>query len=129
MGRLSRVWLALPIVGLWLLVPGIPSDVRKFGVNLALVAIPAGAGAACLSTAVRRRRAASSQLSFWLLGAACLSWAIGNAVWTILVAIDASIDFVPSPADPFYFALIPLIAAALLALPHRSRSVSARLRR
>src|SRR4051794_13062671 len=109
MGRLSRVWLALPVVGLWLLVPGIPSDVRKFGVNLALVAIPAGAGAACISTAVRRRRAASSQLSFWLLGAACLSWAIGNAVWTAIDALAGPIGFVPSLADPFYLALIPLV--------------------
>src|SRR4051812_38977728 len=129
MGRLSRVWFVLPVVGLWLLFPGLSHHVRTLGINLALIVVPAGAGIACVHTALRRRRASSSQLSFWFLGAACLSWAVGNAAWTALDAVAGPIDFVPSPADPFYLALIPLTAAALLALPHRARGVSARLRR
>ncbi len=129
MGRLSRVWLVLPIATVWLLVPGPSDGLRTFGINLVLIAVPAAAGFACVSTALRRRRSGGSQLSFWLLGAGCLSWSLGNAVWTVLVALGATTAYVPSPADPFYYALIPCTAAALIALPHRARSMSARLRR
>jgi diguanylate cyclase (GGDEF)-like protein len=129
MRRLSPAWLVLGVYAAWLLLPGLPDDVRTLGSNIALTAIPGWAAAACLGAAWRRRTAGGSKLSFALLGAGCLAWALGNGLWTVLVLTVGPTSFVPSPADPLYLLLIPLTAAALLCLPRQARDAVGRLRR
>ncbi|MGQ0535305.1 MAG: sensor histidine kinase [Methanobacteriota archaeon] len=101
------VWVTLGIGG---------PDVVQGVVDLTLVALPAFAGIAAL-LASRAQESAGSRRAWALLGAACVSWAAGGAVWAYYeLVLGVDVPF-PSAADVGYLAFIPLAAAALVLLP------------
>jgi hypothetical protein len=54
---------------------------------------------------------------WWLLGAACGAWAVGEAIWSVYDLVLRKEVPVPSLADVGYLAGIPLAVAALLSHP------------
>lgn len=64
----------------------------------------------------------------WIfMGLGCLSWALGEVVWTYYEATGREVPF-PSLADVGYLGFIPLAATGLLILLPRPTSLVARLR-
>ena len=86
---------------------------------------PLVAAALCWWAAGHRARA--ERLGWRLLAGACLSWGIGQGIWTVLEVGLQTTPF-PSPADPFFLGFVPLAAAALLAFVGRGRGAWVRLR-
>ncbi len=74
--------------------------------------------AASVSCALTGRRHAGALRAFWwLLGAACASWAVGEATWTWYeVVLDVEVPY-PSWADVGYLAGTPLAVAAFACHP------------
>ena len=63
-----------------------------------------------------------------MLGLACLSWGLGQAVWTWYESmLGREVPF-PSLADIGYLMFVPLVAGALLAFPSVPRRLSSRIR-
>jgi diguanylate cyclase (GGDEF)-like protein len=121
--RPSRVWLVLAAYLVWIAMPGLPEIVRLTGANLGQVLTPTVAAFTLLRAARRRRLRV-----LWLLGAGCLAWALGNGVWTVLVLATGDLVPFPSAADLFYLPVVPLVALALLSLPHGASRAVGRLR-
>src|SRR3954454_18306454 len=123
-----RPFLTIPrllIVGylVWICCPGLPVHLHTIGADVGLCISPGGAGFVVLRGAAGRRDA-----RLWMIGGACSAWAVGNLFWTgFVLADDGSIPF-PSLADPFYLLFLPLMAAALLALPDTAARAVGRLR-
>ncbi len=94
--------------------------------NVGLVVSPIAAGVGAL---LRSRRCAEELRTFWrLLGAAALSWGLGQAVWTWYESILGQDVPFPSPADLGYLGMAPLAAGALLSLPLAAPSLAGRVR-
>jgi diguanylate cyclase (GGDEF)-like protein/PAS domain S-box-containing protein len=94
--------------------------------NTGLVASPLAAGVAAI---LRSRSSAGQVRRFWLLlGAAALSWGLGQAVWTWYESILGREVPFPSLADVGYLAMPPLAAAALLSLPLAAPTLAGRVR-
>lgn len=73
--------------------------------------VPVVAGALCLR---RGRRAQGDRRGWQYLGASCLSWGAGGAVWTLYeVHLGVEVPF-PSLADVGYLASVPLAVMALV---------------
>jgi diguanylate cyclase (GGDEF)-like protein/PAS domain S-box-containing protein len=101
---------------------GYTQTVSNFG--LMLVALTAGA------QAFRRgaREVGGSARAWRMLGLACLSWGLGQAVWTWYESmLGREVPF-PSLADIGYLMFVPLAAGALLSFPSVSRRLSSRIR-
>src|ERR1051326_7662113 len=86
---------------------------------------PVFAAAVCWWAARHRRR--DEGFGWLLLAGACLSWGIGQCIWTVLEVGLQTTPF-PSPADPFCLGFVPLAAAALLCFVGRGRGAWVRLR-
>jgi signal transduction histidine kinase len=118
-------WMELEIGGPW--VTQVVSDLIQ---SLA----PLAAAGACFHAARRnpygfgRAWTASLRRSWRLLGAACLSWGLGQVVWTYIELV-ARTDPFPSLADVGYLLTVPLLVAGVLAFPTgASTRTTARLR-
>jgi diguanylate cyclase (GGDEF)-like protein/PAS domain S-box-containing protein len=117
---LAGVWTGLILTGAG--GPIVSRDLSDFGLFFAAF----GAAAACGWTAFRRQR---HRRMWGLLGGACFSWAVGQAIWTGYEAIppSRSVPF-PSTADIGYLGLVPLAVAALISLPTVSQNLAGRWR-
>ena len=94
--------------------------------NTGLVASPLAAGVAAI---FRSRSSVGQVRRFWLLlGAAALSWGLGQAVWTWYESILGRDVPFPSLADVGYLAMPPLAAAALMSLPLSAPTLAGRVR-
>ena len=119
------VWMELEIGGPW---------VTLAFSNVVQAIAPLAAAGACFHAARRtpygfgRAWTASLRRSWRLLGAACLSWGLGQVVWTYFEVI-AKTDPFPSLADVGFLCTVPLLVAGVLAFPTgASASATARLR-
>jgi diguanylate cyclase (GGDEF)-like protein len=57
------------------------------------------------------------RVGWWMIAASCLSWGLGQVVWTWFETIRNEPTPFPSAADFFYLAAIPLAVGGLLAMP------------
>lgn len=94
--------------------------------DIATVGAALAASLLCLHAA--GRQVGALRRSWWLLGAACASWTLGEVLWAIHDLVLRDTAPVPSWADLGYLGAIPLAVAALLSPPtmagraaHRSR--------
>jgi len=91
--------------------------------DLAIAAAALAAGLACLHSANRgqygfgRAWTIALRRAWRLLGAAALSWGAGQLIWSWLDLAGGSSAAFPSPADVFFLAAIPLLAAGVLSWP------------
>jgi signal transduction histidine kinase len=91
--------------------------------DLAIAAAALCAGFACLHSANRgqygfgRAWTIALRRAWRLLGGAALSWGAGRLIWTWLDLSGGFSAAFPSPADAFFLAAIPLLAAGVLAWP------------
>src|SRR5947199_5583577 len=100
-------WLAVKFGGRW--ATTVFDDLLETVVPLAVAGV-------CWAAS---RRGPHAERGAWLLlGAACLSWGLGQAVWTVYEVWLRWSPF-PSPADPLYLGMVPLGAAALLSFGDR----------
>lgn len=81
---------------------------------IASALVPAAAAWACWLRA--RRSPRELKLAWRLLGAATLSWALGQTYWAWFELSTGAPPEVPSPADIGYLALLPLAALGVTAL-------------
>jgi diguanylate cyclase (GGDEF)-like protein len=89
--------------------------------------VAAAFGAACCVLAARRTRGAV-RVSWYLLGAASASWAVGEGIWCwFQLARDVQVPF-PSLADLFFLLAVPLLAAGVLLLAKESGAVGGSVR-
>ena len=94
-----------------------------------LIAIPVPAATAIVCWVAARRREGRARRAWLFLGAAAMSWAIGEAIWSYYeLALGRDVPF-PGLADVGFLGLIPLAVAGLLAFPSVPRSVTARASR
>ncbi|HEU4399692.1 MAG TPA: ATP-binding protein [Actinomycetota bacterium] len=119
------VWMELELGGPW--VTQAFSDVVQ-------AVVPLAAAGACFHAARRnpygfgRAWTASLRRSWRLLGAACLSWGLGQVVWSYFELV-ARTDPFPSLADVGFLGAVPLLVAGVLAFPTgASVRTTARLR-
>jgi signal transduction histidine kinase len=119
------LWMELEIGG--------PSLTEAFS-DIVQSIVPLAAAGACFHAARRtpygfgRAWTASLRRSWRLLGAACLSWGLGQVVWTYYEVI-AKTDPFPSLADLGFLCTVPLLVAGVMAFPTgASASATARLR-
>jgi signal transduction histidine kinase len=119
-------WLAFDLGG--------PSTTRAFD-SLAIAMAAFAAGAACLRSARRgqygfgRAWTIAMRRAWRLIGAAALTWGVGQLVWSALElsGSGAPAGF-PSVADLFFLAAIPLVAAGVLSWPTAPVHALAQLR-
>jgi diguanylate cyclase (GGDEF)-like protein/PAS domain S-box-containing protein len=98
-----------------------PRDISNFG----LIGVSAAAGVAAL---LRSAQSTGRSARFWtLLGAAALTWATGQVIWTWIEMTRGTPDE-PTLADAFYLGALPLFALAILAMPLAATTLAARLR-
>ena len=83
--------------------------------DIATVGAALAASLLCLRAA--GRQVGALRRSWWLLGAACASWTLGEVLWAIHDLILQDVAPVPSWADLGYLGAIPLAVAALLCHP------------
>ena len=119
------VWMELELGGPW--VTQAFSDVVQ-------TVVPLAAAGACFHAARRnpygfgRAWTASLRRAWRLLGAACLSWGLGQVIWSYFELV-ARTDPFPSLADVGYLCAVPLLVAGVLAFPTgASVRTTARLR-
>ena len=96
----------------------ISADAARVFSDVACWTVPLVAGAACLY--VSRRHERRMRLGWRFLGAAALSWGIGDLVWTYYEVIAHTEPF-PSIADIGYLAAVPLGAGAMICFAEISR--------
>ena len=90
-----------------------------------LIAVPVPAATAVCCWFAARRREGRARRAWILLGAAAMSWAVGEAVWSFYeLARNVEVPF-PGYADIGFLGLIPFAVAGLLALPPVPRSLTA----
>ncbi len=90
------------------------AQVTEVASNLATLLAALFAGASCARRGARRSRA--ERRGWWLLAAASLSWAGGQAMWTwyeVVLRLPAPF---PSLADLGFLAMVPLALAGMTAL-------------
>ena len=104
--------------------PNASSSQTVSNLGLMLVALTAGVQALRRST----REVGGSARAWSLLGLACLSWGLGQAVWTWYESVLGREVPFPSIADIGYLMFVPLAAVALLAFPSVPRRLSSRIR-
>jgi signal transduction histidine kinase len=119
------VWMQLELGGPWL--------TQAFS-DVVQSVVPLAAAGACFHAARRtpygfgRAWTASLRRAWRLLGAACLSWGLGQVVWTYFELV-ARTDPFPSLADVGFLCTVPLLVAGVLAFPTgASARTTARLR-
>jgi signal transduction histidine kinase len=119
------LWMELELGG--------PSVTEAFS-DIVQSIVPLAAAGACFHASHRtpygfgRAWTASLRRSWRLLGAACLSWGLGQVVWTYFELV-ANTDPFPSLADLGFLCTVPLLVAGVLAFPTgASASATARLR-
>lgn len=79
--------------------------------------------AASLCALAARRSRGSPRIAWSLISAALASWAVGQAIWTVQeVWLQRDVP-VPSPSDPFFLAMIPLMFAGILLLSSARRTL------
>jgi signal transduction histidine kinase len=102
---------------------GLGGPLAKAFDDLAIAAAAFAAGFACLHSADRgqygfgRAWTVALRRAWRLLGAAALSWGMGQLIWSWLDLTGGSGASFPSLADAFFLAAIPLIAAGVLSWP------------
>ncbi|HVN49839.1 MAG TPA: GGDEF domain-containing protein [Acidimicrobiales bacterium] len=84
--------------------------------NVMQIIAPAIAVAASVRAA-NRAEGRGWRIGWWMIAASCLSWALGQVVWTWFETIRGQPTPFPSAADFFYLAAIPLAVGGLLAMP------------
>ena len=120
-GRDHRFRLAVvavvAFVGLTTLVLNLGSD--HFSNNFANILQIVAPGIAVWASvrAARRAEGRGWCVGWWMIAASCLSWALGQVVWTWFETIRDQPTPFPSAADFFYLAAIPLAVGGLLAMP------------
>jgi diguanylate cyclase (GGDEF)-like protein/PAS domain S-box-containing protein len=123
--------IAAAIAGTFFVVVGLDVGGSDFALafdDLATVAVPAAAAVACARTARGIQGDRRATQSWLLLGAACASWALGQAVWAWYeLGRGVEVPF-PSFADVGFLGLVPLAAVAVLALFPRSSAGRGRSR-
>ena len=118
------LWMQLGIGGPWVTLA--VSDVLQ-------ALVPLAAAGACFHAAHRdpygfgRAWTASLRRAWRLLGWACLSWGLGQVVWSYFELV-AGTDPFPSLADVGFLCTVPLLIAGVLALPTAPPRATARLR-
>jgi hypothetical protein len=121
-GGRSRVPLLLigltAVVAAYLAMLALKPGGSELTVKASDVLTTAAAIAASLSCALTGRRHAGALRAFWwLLAAACTSWAVGEATWTFYeVVLRVAVPY-PSWADVGYLAGTPLAVAAFTCHP------------
>jgi len=98
---------------------------RNLG-NVAEVLAPALAAVCCVQVA--RRAKDSWRLGWYLVGTSCVSWCVGQLIWTWLETVQGEITPFPSPADFFFLLAVPLSVAGLLWFPSSPNTQSGRTR-
>ena len=98
---------------------------RNLGDVLEIVA-PALAAVCCFRVAGRAR--GSWRVGWYLVGASCVSWCIGQTIWTWLEVVGGQLSPFPSPADFFFLLAVPLSVAGLLWFPSSPDTQSGRAR-
>jgi hypothetical protein len=83
--------------------------------------------ASVLCVAAARRGGGLSRL-WWLFGAACAAWALGEFLWGLYELVLLKDVPTPSWADAAYLAAIPLAVAGLLSHPAMRNGATRRLR-
>jgi signal transduction histidine kinase len=117
-------WMALGIGG-----PGVTLAVS----NVIQALVPLAAAGACFHAAHRdpygfgRAWTASLRRAWRLLGWACLSWGLGQVVWSYFELV-ADTDPFPSLADVGFLCTVPLLITGVLAYPSAPARATARLR-
>jgi diguanylate cyclase (GGDEF)-like protein len=111
----------------WYLLGGLPvallaPALAPVGEQLTYIAVGLGSIGVVL-TALRRRRV-TRRRTWWLLVAAMGCAGTANLAWATAMALGHSAAGLPA-VDAVYFAMYPLVAAALFSLPARSRCGSA----
>ena len=91
----------------------------RFSSNLANVLEIAAPALAVWATVAAARRAEGRgwRVGWWMIAASCLSWAIGQTIWTWFETIRDQPTPFPSAADFFFLFAIPLAVGGLLAMP------------
>ena len=67
--------------------------------------------------AARRAEGRGWRVGWWMIGASCLSWGIGQTIWTWFETVLGQPTPFPSVADFFFLFAIPLAVGGLLAMP------------
>ena len=76
--------------------------------------------AGLLALVAGQRSAEHVRTGWWCIGAGCLTWAAGEAAWTIYEVVLGEDPF-PSIADAGYLAMLPLVAIGLVYLTSEGR--------
>jgi len=93
-----------------------------------LIAVPVPAATAVVCWVAARRREGRARRAWILLGAAAMSWAIGEAIWSYYeLGLGREVPF-PSLADVGFLGLIPLAVAGMLSFPAAPAGLTARTR-
>jgi signal transduction histidine kinase len=93
-----------------------------------LIAVPVPAATAIVCWVAARRREGRARRAWVLLGAAAMSWAIGEAIWSYYeLGLGREVPF-PSLADVGFLGLIPLAVAGMLSFPSAPGGLTARAR-
>ncbi len=98
---------------------------RNLG-NVLEILAPALAAACCFRVA--RRARGSWRIGWYLVGASCVSWCVGQTIWTWLETVEGQLSPFPSPADFFFLLAVPLSVAGLLWFPSSPETQSGRTR-
>ena len=93
--------------------------------DLVQAVVPLGVAVVCWRAS--RRHSGRARSAWVLLGAACLSWGIGQVIWTVYEVVLHLNPF-PSLADPFFLGMIPLAAAGLLLFTPSPRALTTQAR-
>lgn len=109
--------LSFAIYALFIILPVRRGLVLSWGNELVPILIPV---AAALVIARRAHLARDGKTMWWLIAAGALSWAMGDAAFTVLDHLGITPATSLTWADAFYLALIPLWGAALVLHPVRS---------
>jgi len=109
----------------WLLLRWGPAAAQPLLAGLLYVPVFLAAAWCCVLTA--RRTLARERVAWLCLGAGVLLFGLGQVVFTYFQAILHEAPF-PSLADGLFLLFPPLVAAALMVLPHRPLSRSGRMR-
>ena len=98
---------------------------RNLG-NVLEILAPALAAVCCFQVA--RRARGSWRIGWYLVGASCASWGVGQSIWTWLESVQGQISPFPSAADFFFLLAVPLSVAGLLWFPSSPDTQSGRAR-
>ena len=94
--------------------------------NLGLIT---AAGVAAISCALAGRRSIDGSRRAWFLfGASCASWGLGQTTWTVYETVLGRTVPFPSLADIGYLSAVPLAVAALFSMPSTTRGSASRVR-